>query len=46
MSMEFWLAPWRPSLLFTGRSIYRVQPDTGEAAVALRRLAQTWKCRC
>jgi len=29
MSMEFWLAPWKPVLTFTGRSIYGVDPDTG-----------------
>lgn len=29
MSMEMWMMPWRPVLDFTGRSIYRIDPDNG-----------------
>lgn len=29
MSMEFWLLPWKPTLLFTGRTFYTVNPDNG-----------------
>ncbi|KAG2441947.1 hypothetical protein HXX76_003552 [Chlamydomonas incerta] len=29
MEMLFWLVPWKPTLTFTGRTVYRVDPQTG-----------------
>lgn len=29
MSMQLWTLPWRPDLVFTGRSIYTINPETG-----------------
>ncbi|PNH10002.1 hypothetical protein TSOC_003319 [Tetrabaena socialis] len=29
MEMLFWLLPWRPNLVFTGRTVYKVDPSSG-----------------
>jgi len=30
MGMQLWLLPWRPYVVFTGRSFYKVNTDTGK----------------
>ncbi len=42
MEMVFWLAPWRPNLTFTGRTVYRVSAARPACTGAVRQLAGGW----